>query len=773
MKKLMCVKTKTDMILIMIVGLLILLFSYTTRVKADCTPTRQEAINWLNNQSGVWYDLDNKYGAQCSDFVSAYMNWLYSGETNPALGYLVYNASYYPTVAGWNTARWDVFSNSSSFSPEPGDIYVQSGHVGVFLDGSKSKATVIDQNSWETWDLANKNGGSGRAARIYSTNVSDSLYFIRYKYYAAASAVSVDPRVVFSSWENSKFTYIKNSDASIGQQIDVYDGTCTEAGMYLYNQNGDFLGKAGGGYYYRVYFKINEELGVTLSPGTPYKYKFYAIVNGKAYWSNESTFNTSGTTEISSVSLNASKLSLKPGESYSITASVLPDYATNKTVTWSSSNTSVATISNGKVTAVAAGTSTITAKAGNKSATCSITVYNPTVEVSGLSLNKTSLSLVTGGTETLSATVTPSNATNKTVTWSSSDSSVAKVDNNGNITAVAVGKTTITAKSGNYSVSCYITVSEPIIGVSSVTLNISELSLLVGESERLTATVYPLNASDKKVTWMSSDYAVVRVDGGLVSAVSVGTAVVTAKAGEYSGSCIVTVQDSAIADIDTSSEDNSINGKAKYVESADEEEIGDNNADYNFEDFENEFRDEEEYDEIDSNEDEEDENRLKVGTVVKIKNGLVYKVTDIDEVTVMGINDDSLTTVTIPESVIIYDCEYEVVSIQKNAFKGNKKLKRVTILADLYEIGDNAFSGCKALERIDFSGEIEYIGRKAFYKCSKLKQIYISTEELPEIEDKAFSKIYSKAAVKVPSGMASKYKKILKNAGLPSKAVVK
>ncbi len=97
----------------------------------------------------------------------------------------------------------------------------------------------------------------------------------------------------------------------------------------------------------------------------------------------------------------------------------------------------------------------------------------------------------------------------------------------------------------------------------------------------------------------------------------------------------------------------------------------------------------------------------------------------------------------------------------------------MTILADLYEIGENAFSGCKALERVDLSGEIEYIGRKAFYKCSKLKQIYITAEELPEIDDKAFSKIYSKVAVKVPSGMASKYKKLLKKAGLPSKAVVK
>lgn len=150
---------------------------------ADCTPTRDEAIQWLYNQEGVWYDLDNKYGAQCSDFASAYMNWLYSGNTNPNLGYGVYNASYYPTVASWNTSRWDVFANTAGFSPEPGDIFVQSAHIGVFLSGSKSSAKVIDQNSWETWALAEQYGGTGRAARIYTTNLSNATHFIRYKYF--------------------------------------------------------------------------------------------------------------------------------------------------------------------------------------------------------------------------------------------------------------------------------------------------------------------------------------------------------------------------------------------------------------------------------------------------------------------------------------------------------------------------------------------------------------------------------------------------------------
>lgn len=103
---------------------------------------------------------------------------------------------------------------------------------------------------------------------------------------------TVAPTVNFSKWENGNYTYIKDTDASIGQQIDVYDGECTEAGMYLYDKDGNELGSSDGEYYYRVYFKINEELGVQLEPGTKYKYKFYAVVNGETYWGKEGSFKT-------------------------------------------------------------------------------------------------------------------------------------------------------------------------------------------------------------------------------------------------------------------------------------------------------------------------------------------------------------------------------------------------------------------------------------------------------------------------------------------------
>lgn len=513
---------KKTAILLLTVFCLVAMLPYVPTMASS--KTANDAIDWVKSQVGhsVGYDDGSGY-YQCVEFIQAYYQFL---GVNSVRG----NGADYATNAlpsGW--------TRTAGGTPQKGDILVYSaysstkqqyGHVAIY----ESDNVLYDQD------------GSVYGATVKKENKNYKTY--TYNYWGCIhpdfAVQSVSPTVLFSAWENSKFTYIKDKDASIGQQIDVYDGTCTEAGMYLYNQNGDFLGKAGGGYYYRVYFKISEELGVTLSPGTPYKYKFYAIVNGKAYWSNEGTFNTSGTTEISSVSLNASKLSLKPGESYSITASVLPDYATNKTVTWSSSNTSVATISNGKVTAVAAGTSTITAKAGNKSATCSITVYNPTVEVSGLSLNKTSLSLVTGGTETLSATVTPSNATNKTVTWSSSNTSVATVSN-GKVTAVGAGTATITAKAGNKSATCSVAIKNPIVEVSGISLNSVSISLAPGETETLTATVIPSNATNKTVTWSSSNTGVATISNGIVTAVAVGNATITAKSGSKSVTCSVTV----------------------------------------------------------------------------------------------------------------------------------------------------------------------------------------------------------------------------------------
>ena len=240
---------------------------------------------------------------------------------------------------------------------------------------------------------------------------------------------------------------------------------------------------------------------------------------------------------VTSISLDNNLLLLTKGSVAVLTATVSPEDATDKTVLWSSDNPSVATVDqNGRVTAVDAGDAVITASAGGFSATCAVYCLN--IPVSAVVLNKTSLSLARGASETLKATVSPSDASDKTVKWNSDNPSVATVDQNGQVTAVNSGAATITASAGNVSATCAVSVFVP---VTSVTLNSANLTLSVGETALLEATVLPEDATDKNVTWYSSNPDVAAVDGGRITAVGFGQTVITAQAGALSAECLVTV----------------------------------------------------------------------------------------------------------------------------------------------------------------------------------------------------------------------------------------
>ena len=170
-----------------------------------------------------------------------------------------------------------------------------------------------------------------------------------------------------------------------------------------------------------------------------------------------------------------------------------------------------------------------------------------TVDVEKVSLNKSATTLTEGESETLTATITPSNATgDKTVKWSSSNEAVAAVDSNGKVTAKKAGTAVITATSSNgKTAGCTVTVKQKEIAITGISLNKSTTSLTEGESETLTATITPLNATgDKTVKWSSSNEAVAAVDSnGKVTAKKAGTAVITATSsnGKTAG-CTVTVK---------------------------------------------------------------------------------------------------------------------------------------------------------------------------------------------------------------------------------------
>lgn len=273
-------------------------------------------------------------------------------------------------------------------------------------------------------------------------------------------------------------------------------------------------------------------LVTAVSEGTT---KITATADGKKGECTVTVFK--GFVAVSEVKLGKTEVTLYVGEEETLTASVLPDNATDKTITWTSSDKSIASVESGKVKAVKKGEATIMAKAGDKTAEAKIVVLAP---VSGITLNKNRLDLIIGETETLTATITPADADPKEpITWTTSDETIATVDG-GKVTAVKEGEATVTATSDGKSATCIVKVDY--IHVSEISLDVTEKTLYAGETLNLTATVSPENSTYKTVEWTSSDKSVATVDAeGKVDAIGKGTTTITAKADGKEATCKLTV----------------------------------------------------------------------------------------------------------------------------------------------------------------------------------------------------------------------------------------
>ena len=265
----------------------------------------------------------------------------------------------------------------------------------------------------------------------------------------------------------------------------------------------------------------------------------------KAFTDNETQ---TPVVEVESVSLNKSEMTLTEGKSETLAATVTPENAENKSITWSSNNEAVATVDvNGTVTAKSAGTAVITATSTNgKSAGCTVTVEKKQIPVTEVRLSESTVGIVEGSTYKLTATVLPENTTDsKSVSWSSSNSEVATVDANGTVTAKRAGTAVITATSTNgKTAGCTVTVSKKEIPITEISLDKSSATLTEGETTTLVATVLPENTTyGKSVKWSSSNVAVTTVDiMGKVTAKSAGTAIITATSENgKTASCTVTV----------------------------------------------------------------------------------------------------------------------------------------------------------------------------------------------------------------------------------------
>lgn len=239
---------------------------------------------------------------------------------------------------------------------------------------------------------------------------------------------------------------------------------------------------------------------------------------------------------VSSIQINQSSVTLNKGKTAQLSAVVLPLNATDNHVNWGSDNPQVATVSNsGLVTAVSGGTTKIKAHAGGKTAECEITVLVP---VTSFSINPVSLTLKKGSSYALRAIITPSDATDQSVTWSSTNKNVVTVDENGLLWAAGGGFATIQASIGSFRAECAVQVT---VDVSAVTLDSSSLLIHRGKSHQLIATVLPSDATDKSITWTSSNLSVATVSNGLICAVGRGTTVIQARVGNKYATCSVTV----------------------------------------------------------------------------------------------------------------------------------------------------------------------------------------------------------------------------------------
>lgn len=246
--------------------------------------------------------------------------------------------------------------------------------------------------------------------------------------------------------------------------------------------------------------------------------------------------------------LNQNTFSGHEGEQVQLVATVLPENTTNKGVTWASSNTAVATVSEtGLVTINALGEAVITATTvdgSNLTATCDVLGIGVLVDYVGL--NVTSATLHVGETLQLEAMILPEDATIKDVIWTSNNTDVATVSEDGLVTAIALGTVDIMATAADGSrvaASCAIIVS-PIL-VESIELNYDETEIHLGETLQLEATVLPENAENKTVSWESYSPNIASVDeNGLVTAMNEGTTTIVATAqdgSDVSGCCYLTV----------------------------------------------------------------------------------------------------------------------------------------------------------------------------------------------------------------------------------------
>ncbi|MDE6756140.1 MAG: Ig-like domain-containing protein [Muribaculaceae bacterium] len=269
------------------------------------------------------------------------------------------------------------------------------------------------------------------------------------------------------------------------------------------------------------------------------------------------------TIQISNIELSSNTESIAVGETLQLNAIISPDNASNKTVNWTSTNPSIASVNaTGLATAIAEGKTQIiatTTDGSNLSAICEITVNKQFISVCQIQITPSNARITVGQTLNLSAAIAPDDATNKAIKWSSTNPAIATVSESGVVSAISDGNVIIIASTqdgSNLSATCQVEVYTETILVETINLNPTKIEGAINDTYEIEAIVLPTNATNKNLTWKSSDESIVTVDNGVITLHARGTAIITAEAMDGSNvksECTIIVSheagiDSIIAD---------------------------------------------------------------------------------------------------------------------------------------------------------------------------------------------------------------------------------
>ncbi len=272
--------------------------------------------------------------------------------------------------------------------------------------------------------------------------------------------------------------------------------------------------------------------------------------------------------KVTGISLDKNNLELKIGDTYTLTSTITPNNATNKEVEWSSNNSDVATVENGKIVAKNKGEAKITVKSKDTgvSATCNVKVVKKVTEIS---ISESAVNLNVGDESTLNYTIGPDDATNKEVEWISSNSDVVSVDN-GKVIAKKTGTANITVKSKDtgISASCKITVTAR---VESIELQKNSYTVIKGKKLTINPVIKPEYATNKEYTISSDDENIVKIENNVIVGVNEGKTNVTFTTKDQNKSVkaeinVINISDSDFITFDGTLKVNEDNGYVSKIE---------------------------------------------------------------------------------------------------------------------------------------------------------------------------------------------------------------